>query len=402
MRSRFGSSLQSRICGSALLNRAARAEAERDRRGGHPEATDPREHLEAVLDWLVRAQDATPDDGVARGYSVAWNPHFRARGWQPSYPETTGYIIPTFFDAATALGRDDLRLRAIRMADWECAVQLPCGAVQGGVIGEQALPTPAVFNTGQVILGWLRAHLETGEARYAEASRRAADFLQSVQAGDGSFERGHSQFARGDAQTYNTRVGWALAALGKALGERRYVEAGVRNVEYGVSRQLENGWFDANCLSDPERPLLHTIAYATRGVLETGLLLDREDLVEAAEGTALALASRQRADGGLAGRFARDWSEAADWDCLTGDAQTAVIWYRLAAARGDAELRDRAERLCRFVMRSQNRTAADPGLRGGIKGSFPFDGDYGRYEVLNWATKFFVDALLLGEAGRRS
>jgi len=39
-----------------------------------------------------------------------------------------------------------------------------------------------------------------------------------------------------------------------------------------------------------------------------------------------------------------------------------------------------------------------PGLRGGVKGSCPFDGDYGRYEVLNWATKFFVDALLLDEA----
>jgi len=43
---------------------------------------------------------------------------------------------------------------------------------------------------------------------------------------------------------------------------------------------------------------------------------------------------------------------------------------------------------------TQNRTSAEPGLRGGIKGSYPLDGEYGRYEVLNWATKFFVDALI--------
>jgi hypothetical protein len=46
-------------------------------------------------------------------------------------------------------------------------------------------------------------------------------------------------------------------------------------------------------------------------------------------------------------------------------------------------------------MSTQNGETRNPGLRGGIKGSFPFDGDYGRFEVLNWATKFFVDALLL-------
>ena len=111
--------------------------------------------------------------------------------------------------------------------------------------------------------------------------------------------------------------------------------------------------------------------------------------------TVRALAERQREDGGLAGRFDAEWTPAAAWDCLTGDAQTAVIWIQLADLDGDGELRERAHRLCRFVMKSQNRDAPDPGLAGGIKGSFPFDGGYGRYEVLNWATKFFVDALLL-------
>jgi len=41
--------------------------------------------------------------------------------------------------------------------------------------------------------------------------------------------------------------------------------------------------------------------------------------------------------------------------------------------------------------------AKNPGLRGGVKGSFPFDGAYGRYEILNWATTFYVDAMLLDE-----
>jgi hypothetical protein len=115
-----------------MLNPAARRELRCDRAGGHPVSDDAREHLVAALSWLEHAQDATPDDGVARSYSVAWNPDFEGRGWRPSYPETTGYIIPTLFDAALFLDLANLRERAIRMADWEIEVQLESGAVQGG------------------------------------------------------------------------------------------------------------------------------------------------------------------------------------------------------------------------------------------------------------------------------
>lgn len=395
MRAALVRTLEERLRSTPLLNPAAVAEARRDRAGGHPVAADPREHLDAALAWLVRAQDATPDGGVSRGYSVAWNAYRRARGWQPSYPETTGYIIPTFFEAAARLERPELRKRAVRMADWEIEVQLPSGAVQGGVIGEGVEPTPAVFNTGQVMLGWLRAWRETGNAAYLEAARRGGDFLRTCQDERGAFSRAHSRFARADTTTYCTRVAWALCELGLAVDDTAYVDAARRNVEFGLSQQEPNGWFRANCLSDPERPLLHTIAYAARGILEVGLLLEDERYVDGARRTVRALADRIRPDGSLAGRFGRGWSERAEWSCLTGDAQFAVLAVRVAERDGDPRLRELARNLCRFLMRTQNRTSADPGVNGGIKGSFPFDGEYGRYELLNWAAKFFVDAMLL-------
>src|SRR5687767_10751398 len=56
---------------------------------------DPEQSLRAAIDWICRAHDASGDGGVARSYSLAYHPFFRRRGWMPSYPETTGYIIPT-------------------------------------------------------------------------------------------------------------------------------------------------------------------------------------------------------------------------------------------------------------------------------------------------------------------
>jgi len=160
-----------------LLNPTAFAEGWRERLGGYPEDPDHEPHLLAAIAWLVRAQDATPDGGISRAFSLAWHPYFGRRGWQPSYPETTGYTIPTLYGAARRLGRAELSARAERAARWEIEIQLPTGAVRGGVIGEP--PTPAVFNTGQVLLGWLAAFEESGEGggAFADAARRAACYL---------------------------------------------------------------------------------------------------------------------------------------------------------------------------------------------------------------------------------
>ena len=246
-----------------------------------------------------------------------------------------------------------------------------------------------------MILGWVRAHQETETEAYLDAARRAADYLLDSQDADGSFSKGRSEFSRADCTTYYSRVAWPLCLLGKYVEEPRYVTAGTRGIDFTLTKQLPNGWFRENCLSDPDRPLLHTIAYAMRGVLEAGLLLDRDDYIEAAERTALALARLQRQTGGLSGRYASDWSEGTHWECLCGDAQTAIVWWKLAYRNGNVGLAKQARAVCRFLMSTQNRSSTDPGLFGGIKGSFPFDGEYGRFEVLNWANKFFADALLL-------
>jgi hypothetical protein len=379
-----------------LFNPLGRAELAAERAGGH--AADPEHlpHLREAIAWICRAQDATPDDGIARGYSVFYSPYFQTQGWQPSYPETTGYIIPTLFEAARRLGDPTLADRARRAADWEIAVQLPSGAVQGGVIGEGR--TPAIFNTGQVMFGWLAALEETGESRYAEALRRAGRFLAGVVDAEGRWTSGESDFASKRSTLYNARVSWALAEAGVALGEESFVDAARRNLRMVARRQAANGWFPDCCLTDPERPLLHTLAYTTRGLLEGGRVLGDAEISAAGERIATAVRGLVREDGWLPGRFNADWSGAVTWSCLTGNVQMATNWMRLHAITGDAAWLEPVPRVIQFLKRTQNRTSTDPGLRGGIKGSAPMSGDYGHHEILNWATKYFADALLRHQA----
>ncbi|HEY7727226.1 MAG TPA: pectate lyase [Candidatus Eisenbacteria bacterium] len=365
----------------------------RDALGARYPARDPREHLRGAMEWLCRAQDTTGSGGVSRCYSLVLRRSEGRRGWMSAYPETTGYIIPTFYDYARLAGDSTFRERALAMARWESDLQMEAGAVMGGVQGFP--PTPAVFNTGQVLFGWARAYRETGDERFLESARRAADFLVAAQDPDGAWRRHGSRYALAGVHLYDARTAWGLLEAAAVTLDPRHRDAAARNLEYVRSRQAPNGWFPDCCLDDPRRPLLHTIAYAMEGLLEGGVLLGEERFLAAARRAAEALRGRQRRDGSLAGRFDAAWEPRASWSCLTGNAQTAVVWLRLDQIAAETKYRDAARRLVRYLETTQDLEARDPGVRGGVAGSYPRSGEYGPFEFLNWAAKFFVDALLL-------
>ena len=356
------------------------------------------DHLDAAAQWICRAQDATPDDGVARSYSLVYQPYFKRKGWFPSYPETTGYIIPSMFDYAHLTGRQDIYDRAVRMAQWETAVQMENGAVQGGTIADK--PTPAIFNTGQVIFGWLRAYEETGKERFIGSAVKAGKYLIANQEADGAWRKNLSNFVsdRMPTFTYNTRTAWALFLLGEKVKKQAFTDGAIKNIEFAIEQQHENGWFPNNCLSDPDQPLLHTIAYCIRGILEIGDLSGNERYVQQAQKAADALLEKQRADGSLAGRFNAQWEGTGQWSCLTGDAQTSIIWNRLHGITGDDKYRNGAKKMNVYLKKRQLIFPGKKDIHGGICGSYPIHGLYGSFEILNWAVKFFIDALILERA----
>ena len=350
--------------------------------------TDVRAGLSAAAGWLTRAQDATGSGGVSAYYDL------KTGRWAAAYPETTGYIIPTFLRYAEYSGDSDYRERALRMAAWESDIQLPEGGVRAGTLdAPQAVPT--IFNTGQVMHGWISAWKLTGELRFRDSLVRAAEWLLAAQDAGGAWRRFASPFAAHQVNTYNTRVAFALARTGKALAEPRYTEAAVRNIHWALTQMHPNGWLENNDLEDNARPLTHTIAYATRGILEVGVITTNTAFVDAAARIARAVASTQRRDGALSGRLDADWKSAVRWSCVTGNAQMAIIWQRLSRETGNHTWETHAEKANRFNLSVQYLSTADPGIRGGIPGSHPVRGAYMSRRFPNWAAKFFMDALLL-------
>lgn len=174
------------------------AKRERAKDASGPGQADP--GVDAVIDagarWLATAQDrsASQDGGVARDYSLI-------TGWSTSYPETTGYIVPTMLDAARLRANDDWRERAGRMLDWLVEIQLDGGGFQGGRIDAQPV-VPVTFNTGQILIGLAAGQAEFGG--YREPLRLAADWLVESQDEDGCWRRHPTPFAARGEKAYET------------------------------------------------------------------------------------------------------------------------------------------------------------------------------------------------------
>ena len=371
-----------------ILPAVARAESSLER--GDPGRPDPGATavIEACVDWLCTAQDrsASADGGIARDYSLI-------TGWSTSYPETTGYIIPTMIDVATRQGREDLHQRARKMLDWCVDIQFDSGAFQGGKIDASPF-VPVTFNTGQILLGLAAGAAAYGDARYRRAMQAAADWLRETQDADGCWRRFPTPFAAPGEKAYETHVAWGLFEADRVEPGQGWAQAGLRQIDWALTRQQANGWFASKCLANPALPLTHTIGYVLRGLIEGQRLSGRPDLLAAARRTADGLLPAIDESGRLAGHLDHLWRPASDYVCLTGSAQIGHCLLLLYGITGNARYRDAGLRLNAYV-RKTVRLEGPAGIRGGVKGSFPMAGGYGRFQYLNWAAKFCIDANLL-------
>ena len=349
--------------------------------GAPAQRDDPAIHLQAAEDWLKRAHDQNDDDGVSYGYSVRG-------GWRPSYRETSGYIATTFFELARQRDDADYRARALRICHWLLRVQNADGSFSNPRYGNEGI----VFDTGQVLFGLVRAAEETGEEVFLQGAQRAAQWLVTIADQNDCWTRNEHL---GVPHVYNTRTAWALLRLNQIAPSDDWVRVARANLDWALSEQHASGFFRECSFERGVDPFTHTIAYATRGLLESGLLLDDMRYLTAAKSCADAAMEQLRADGFLAGQISIDGASSARYCCLTGNCQFSIVWAKFFDMTGDDRYQNAVVKATNYVMACQDIQIQNPNVRGAIAGSFPLWGGYAPFSYPNWATKFFIDAMVL-------
>jgi folate-dependent phosphoribosylglycinamide formyltransferase PurN len=345
------------------------------------------EHIEAAASWLARAQDAQRDGGVSGRY-------FIGSGWSSSYPETTGYIVPTMLVLEAEAGIPGFRDRARRCVEFLLDVQLPSGAFPGMEIAHNR-ERPSIFNSAQILNGLSAWHAATGDETTLAAARRVADWLIDEQDPDGAWRRhlyGHKTY------TYMAHAACWLAEFGERVGDARYLDAARRHLEWVLTHVDDSTGWIRDCGFDDgfaeTSAVTHTIAYTLWGVLMMSRILGHEHGFAVASRAAYAVARRLELSKRLPARLNDRWKGTTSYSCLTGNAQMALVWLELHRLESDPTLVSVACKAIDLVKRAQRMHATDDGVRGGIPGSDPIWGDYIKLALPNWAAKFFIDALL--------
>ena len=346
-------------------------------------------YLDAAIDWLCRAMDACNGNGVSAAY-------YLSKGWDVAYPETSGYILSTFLSRADMTGNEDLITRAVKIGEWEISIQSPDGAV----FSSPKILNKRIFNTGQVILGWIDLFERTQRQEFLDAAIRAGEWLFREQEKDGTWVKNTHCGAR----TYHARVDWALLKLENLTRNEQFGIAAEKNLNWVLSCANTLGWF-SDCGFEDHLPITHVIDYTLRGLLECHLASDRAvalNIVPLIKTAATNLChivnttSLRGIKGMIPGSFNESWNSPDTFSCLTGNAQIAGLFYRMSRTVGDTGgLVEAADLLISALNRTVCTCSTLQGAKGAIAGSYPFWQGYGVNCWPNWATKFYADALMM-------
>ncbi len=342
-------------------------------------------HLEATMRWMSLAQEVTTNGGVSAYYDIA------NKKWSKAYRETTGYIIETFISYFKITKNKLFLDKAIEMGEWEIKVQCDDGAFgevkPDGSIGKK------IFNTGQIIIGLICLYKETADQKYLSAARKAADWLVQNQSTNGSWEKFTSQ----GPKTYDARVSWPLLSMHNITQDSKYFDAASKNIQWIISQQKNNGWFDNTSLSTDNSPWTHLIAYTISGLIESYVLLDKPNniIFNSFYKAADKLLEIYNENQFLNCSFDQNWKSKDSYSCITGNAQLAIVWMQIYNFTHEKKFLDGAFSIIEQIKKTQIIDSAYKELNGGIFGSSPINGDYAPFLLINWAPKFFADALLM-------
>lgn len=343
------------------------------------------EHLHATLRWLATAHDTCRNKGVASKFDIF-------EGWGSAYPETSGYIINTFLTYSLQFNLSEFHRRAIELGDWEISIQREDGAIFSNMESKNV----RVFNTGQVMLGWLELYEVTNETKYLNACVKAAEYLVSAQEPTGEWIKDTHCGAR----TYETRVSWVLLRLGQVISEDKFIQAANRNTSWTLQQFTDIGWIK-NCGFYDNDPITHVLDYTLRGLLEIYALNGDKKILNRVENSLNHLINASQNNfvngvtGMLPGSFDRDWTPDKSSSCLTGTAQFGYTLYRYNQIVKNNNYIKFADTLIDAVKSTQLINTGLSEIDGAVPGCFPFARGYCHNQYPNWAAKFFADALMV-------
>ncbi|MBL0340397.1 MAG: terpene cyclase/mutase family protein [Bacteroidetes bacterium] len=346
------------------------------------------EHIGSALKWFKAS--LLPDGGAAAKYSMMTHQLTQA------YPMSTANWVPVLTRIKQfypEIYQQEINVPELtrELVNWVIRTQRRDGTFPASY-GDYMNQAPRVFNNGMIIHSLLDYHNARGGSDLIEACISSADWLLKIQSNDGSWR----QFTYHQLSS-NTLAGAALIRLAAITGEKKYYEAGEKNILFALSLQRPNGYFSGNGFDSSSSAYTITIAYAIAGILEAGILTGNENWKNAAFNGLVPVLNMVNKTGFLVGEIDEDFQSSSSFSCLPGNCLLAINAYKLASLTGNTDLKIKADLLTDYV-KSKQMMSKISFIDGGISGSWPISGNYSSYEIPSWAVRYFIEAVMMQDS----
>ena len=355
------------------------------------------EHMELILDWFLMAQENSIDKGIPAKINL--NEYIlHSKDYYPSYPETTGYIVPTLLNAREYSSKIELEI-IHEMIEFLLTIQNEDGGFNAHAGISDIEKKSYAFDTGQILCGLVAYYKHVDASKKVEkAITAASNWMVSNIDIDGSYKL-NACFNGKKCYYSRATIGLALAAV--LFNNDEWKEATHRQVSWVIAQQNELAWFNHYSFDNGKWSNMHGIAYTLRGVLECGYLLNNEIFINSTKRAVDKIISCN-CDGlpfgaKVPNSFTEDYKEYDNELCLTGMAQLAIICFKLSKIFNDKNYFDFGKELLEVLKKTHFRGFEDQKLNGVLPGSWPINGKYQSFDLPNWPIKFFLDGLMIVE-----
>lgn len=355
-------------------------------------ARSSHDHILDALQWFNSS--LLDDGGSAAKYSMV------THDFTQGYPMATANWIPVLSRInqyypeiyRKVFGEGEIEKELV---NWVLRTQRRDGTFPAGY-GDYMNQPPKVFNNGMIMHGLLDYYNVAGDQELIDACMKSAEWLMKVQSPDGSWR----QFTVHQLSS-NTVSGAALLRLADITGDNNYRTSGVRNIEFALGLQSDNGYFKGNGYDSGSSASTLTIAYAIGGLLEAAILDNNKEWQSAALKGIVPVLNNLGPNGFLAGELDEEFQSSSSFSCLPGNGLLAILSYKLASLTGNDELRIKADLLTDYLKKFQLKSA-QKGVSGGISGSWPISGNYCSYEITSWGVRYFLEAVMIQDSNKEN
>ena len=333
------------------------------------------ESLELNLQWILNSINATSGNGSA-AYRWMWGK------WGDTYPETTGYLIPTLLNANHHTDVFDIEASAKELIGFLISIQNENGSFPLSVGSNKV----NVFDTAQILLGLSNAYERYKDDDILNSIQKCHIWLSDQFNRNGKIP--DNNLVEDYNPTYYLRIIWPLMFSGSIL-----------NVEVSNSLQMayskwaqkisEGRVYDASFVPG-DASYSHTVIYAVRGLIECDNFIQDSEIHRA--DAFLKIATEQILEyGSYPGRIFGDGKMDYSFICTAGHVQLILCLLKRKELLSKEKLHQVISILFSPVYKSQKNRGYN---KGAVPSSIPVYGPYQRFKYTNWSQKFYCDAVM--------